>query len=94
MLYIMEDGLIPSIKQYKYLGINVDGRLGDPRKVIPDEQSMELEFAHFQAKKGMKVIHALQPFLTDRFCPIALKVAMARNLVYSKMLFSTELMGF
>jgi hypothetical protein len=55
----MEDGLIPSIKQYKYLGINVDGRLGDPRKVIPDEQSMELEFAHFQAKKGMKVIYAL-----------------------------------
>jgi exonuclease III len=94
MIYLTEDGVIPSVKQYKYLGINVDKRLGDPRKVIPGERSMELEFAHFQAKKGMRIIHALRPFLTDAFCPIVLKVAMVRNLVYSKMLFGAELIGF
>jgi len=94
VIYSTAGGLVPTVQTYKYLGINVDTRLGDPRKVLPGRRSLELEFAHFQAKKGMRLVHALRPFLTDKFCPIVLKVAMVRNLVYSKMLFGAELIGF
>lgn len=93
-IYSTPDGVIPTVKHYKYLGIVMDTRLGNPRKVIVGERSMELEFAHLQASKGLKVLHSLRPFLTDRFCPIVLKVAMVRNLVYSKMLYGAEFIGF
>jgi hypothetical protein len=93
-IYTTPEGVIPTLKHYKYLGVTLDTRLGDPRKIYPGEKSMELDFAHSQAKKGMKVLHALRPFLTDRFCPLILKVALVRNLVYSKMLYGAELIGF
>jgi hypothetical protein len=93
-IYLTADGIVPTVKNYKYLGISLDTRLGDPRKIVPEQRSMELEFAFSQAAKGMRVIHALRPFLTDRFCPIAIKVMMVRNLVYSKMLYGAELIGF
>jgi exonuclease III len=93
-IYSTADGIVPTVKNYKYLGINLDTRLGDPRKIVPGQRSMELEFAFSQAAKGMRVIHALRPFLTDRFCPIAIKVMTVRNLVYSKMLYGAELIGF
>ena len=92
--YDTPDGVIPTVTQYKYLGITIDTRLGHSRKVIRGERSMELEFAHLQAKKGLKVLHSLRPFLTDRHCPIVLKVQLVRNLVYSKMLYGGELIGF
>jgi len=93
-IYSTPEGVIPMVKNYKYLGIVVDTRLGNPRKVTVGNRSMELDFAHVQAKKGLKVLHSLRPFLTDRFCPIVLKVAMVRNLVYSKMLYGAEFIGF
>jgi hypothetical protein len=93
-IYSTRDGLIPRVKQYKYLGITVDTRLGDPRRIVPGCLSMEGEFASSQAKKGLNVLHALRPILTDRFCPIVLKVAFVRNLVYGKMLYGAELVGF
>ena len=92
--YTMPEGIIPTVQHYKYLGITLDTRLGDPRRIVTGERSMELEFAHLQAKKGIKVLHALRPFLTDRFCPIQLKVLIVRNLLYSKMLYGAELIGF
>ena len=93
-IYSTADGTIPTVKQYKYLGITIDTRLGDPRKIVPGKRSMELDFAHSQATKGMRVLHSLRPFLTDRFCPIVIKVVMVRNLIYSKMLYGAELIGF
>lgn len=93
-IYSTVDGTIPTVKQYKYLGITIDKRLGDPRKIIPGGRSMELDFAHSQATKGMRVLHSLRPFLTDRFCPLVIKVAMVRNLIYPKMLYGAELIGF
>ena len=93
-IYSVREGVIPTVKTYKYLGITVDTRLGDSRKVIAGERSMEHEFAVSQAKKGMKVLHSLRPFLTDRLCPVVLKVALVRNLVYSKMLYGGEFIGF
>ena len=92
--YSTVEGPIPTVKQYKYLGITMDTRLGDPRKVTTGAKSMELEFAQLQAKKGMRALHEIRPFLTDRHCPIVLKVAMVRNLVYGKMLYGAELIGF
>jgi hypothetical protein len=67
----------------------MDERLGDPRKVMVGERSMELDFAMIQAKKGMRQLHVLRPFLTDRFCPIHLKVALVRNLIYPTMLYGS-----
>lgn len=93
-VYSTPEGVIPMVNEYKYLGITVDTRLGDPRKIVPGSRSMELEFAHSQALKGMKKLHALRPFLTDRFCPIGLKVALVRNLIYPAMLYGSELIGF
>lgn len=93
-IYALPDGTIPTVKTYKYLGITVDTRLGDPRKLVVGERSMEQEFAHLQAKKGMNQLHALRPFLTDRFCPIPLKVALVRNLIYPSMLYGAEIIGF
>jgi len=92
--YDLPDGVIPTVKAYKYLGITVDTRLGDPRKIVVGERSMELEFAQLQAKKGLKQLHTLRPFLTDRFCPIPLKVALVRNLLYPSMLYGAEIIGF
>jgi hypothetical protein len=92
--YTTAEGPIPVVKQYKYLGVTIDTRLGDPRRVIAGTRSMELEFAQLQAKKGMRALHELRPFLTDRHCPIVLKVAMVRNLIYGKMLYGAELVGF
>ena len=93
-IYSAPEGVIPTVDKYKYLGITMDKRLGDPRKIVPGERSMELEFAHSQAAKGSKKLHALRPFLTDRFCPIGLKVALVRNLIYPVMLYGSELIGF
>jgi exonuclease III len=92
--YDIPEGIIPTVKTYKYLGITMDTRLGDPRKIVTRERSMELEFAHSQANKGMKQLHMLRPFLTDRFCPIIIKVALVRNLLYSSMLYGAEMIGF
>jgi exonuclease III len=92
--YTTPDGEIPTVTQYKYLGIALDSRLGDPRNIVTGERSMELEFAFTQAKKGMNILFALRPFLTDRFCPIAVKVMIVRNLLYSKMLYGAEFIGF
>jgi hypothetical protein len=93
-IYNVWGELIPTVKSYKYLRIMVNERLGDPRKVIVGERSMDLEYAHSQAKKGMAKLHVLRPFLTDRFCPIQLKVALVRNLVYTSMLYGAEMIGF
>lgn len=93
-IYALPDGTIPTVKTYKYLGITLDTRLGDPRKIVVGERSMEQEFAHLQAKKGMNQLHTLRPFLTDRFCPIPLKVALVRNLIYPSMLYGAEIIGF
>jgi hypothetical protein len=93
-VYGMPEGPIPMVDAYKYLGITFDGRLGDPRKVVVGERSMELDFAKMQAKKGMRQLHILRPFLTDRFCPIHLKVALVRNLIYPTMLYGLEFIGF
>ena len=93
-IYSTQDGNIPTVTHYKYLGITVDTRLGDPRRVVPGQRSLELDFACSQAGKGMKVLHSLRPFLTDRFCPLSIKTAMVRNLVYSKMLYGAEMTGF
>jgi hypothetical protein len=90
----MPEGPILTVDAYKYLGITVDGRLGDPRKVVVGEQSMELDFAMMQAKKGMRQLHTLWPFLTNCFCPIHLKVALVRNLIYPTMLYGLEFIGF
>jgi exonuclease III len=92
--YTVPGGEIPTVTHYKYLGIMLDSRLGNPRNIVTGERSMELEFAHTQAKKGMNILFALRPFLTDRFCPIAVKVMIVRNLVYSKMLYGAEFIGF
>ena len=93
-IYSTPEGIIPTVTYYKYLGITMDNRLGDPRKILAGERSMELDFAVLQSKKGMNVLHSLRPFLTDRFCPIVIKVALVRNLVYSKMLYRAEMIGF
>jgi exonuclease III len=93
-IYTITEGVIPTVKKYKYLGITIDTRLGDPRRIISGKRSMELEFAYSQATKGMKILHSLRPFLTDRFCPMTIKTAMVRNLIYSKMLYGSELIGF
>jgi hypothetical protein len=52
-IYSTADGIVPIVKNYKYLGINLDTRLSDPRKIVPGQRSMELEFAFSQAAKGM-----------------------------------------
>jgi hypothetical protein len=92
--YTTPDGIIPMVEQYRYLSITLDTRLGDSRTVVAGERSMELDFAFLQAKKGLKILHSLRPFLTDRFCPISIKVLVVRNLVYSKMLYGAEFIGF
>jgi exonuclease III len=92
--YFTIDGVIPTVQHYKYLGITMDTRLGDSRKIITGARSMELDFAFLQAKKGLNILHSLRPFLTDRFCPLAIKVMVVRNLVYSKMLYGAEFIGF
>jgi hypothetical protein len=91
--YGMPEGPVPMVSTYKYLGI-MDKHLGDPRKVVVGECSMELDFSMIQAKKGMRQLHVLQPFLTDHFCPIHLKVALVRNLIYPTMLYGSEFIGF
>ena len=93
-VYSIPEGAIPTVEAYKYLGITMDGRLGDPRKIVTGEKSMEYEFALLQSKKGMRQLHTLRPFLTDRFCPIHLKVALVRNLIYLTMLYGAEFIGF
>ena len=57
--YSIWEGIIPTVKMYKYLGITVNLRLGHLRKVIAGERSMEYDFAVSQAKKGIKVLHTL-----------------------------------
>ena len=55
---------------------------------------MEYDFAISQAKKGIKVLHTLRPFLTDHLCPTILKVGLIQNLVYSKMMYGREFISF
>jgi hypothetical protein len=93
-IYGTPEGTIPTVSTYKYLGITMDKDLSDSRKVVVSEQSMEYKFALLQSKKGMRQLHELQPFLTDRFCPVHLKVALVRNLVYPTMLYGAEFIGF
>ena len=85
-IYGTPEGTIPTVTSYKYLGITVDEDLG--------EQSMEYKFALNQSKKGLHQLHELRLFLTDQFCPIQLKVALVRNLVYPTMLYGAEFVGF
>ena len=92
--YGTPEGAIPTVDKYKYLGITVDDKLGDSRLVAVDERSMEYKFALLQSKKGMRQLHLLRPFLTDRFCPVHLKVALVRNLIYPTMLYGAEFIGF
>jgi hypothetical protein len=57
--YSTLEGPLPTVSAYKYLGITMDEHLGDLRKVIISEHSMELDFAMIQAKKGMRQLHVL-----------------------------------
>ena len=51
---------------------------------------MEREYAKNQARKGIKALYAMKPFLTDRHIPMALKTHAIWNLVMSKMLYGAE----
>ena len=64
-VYGPPEGTIQTVTSYKYLGITVDEDLGDSRKVVVSEQSMEYKFALNQSKKGLCQLHELRPFLTD-----------------------------
>ena len=66
--YGTPEGHVPTVSSYKYLGITIDECLGDLRKGIVGEQSMELNFIMLQAKKGMRQLHMLWLFLMDHFC--------------------------
>jgi hypothetical protein len=51
--YSTADSIVLTVKNYKYLGINLDTWLGDPRKIVLGQRFMELEFAFSQAAKGI-----------------------------------------
>ncbi|KAN0128154.1 hypothetical protein V8E53_014069, partial [Lactarius tabidus] len=93
-VYSTPEGTIQTVTSYKYLGMTMDEDLGDPRKVVVSERSMEYNFTIIQSKKGLKILHTLRPFLTDCFCPIQLKVALVRNLIYPSMLYGVEFIDF
>jgi hypothetical protein len=51
--YSTADSIVLTVKNYKYLGINLDTWLGDLRKIVLGQRFMELEFAFSQAAKGI-----------------------------------------
>lgn len=86
---------IPKVEKYKYLGIWVDARLVESRGDRDNRSNtLEREYAKNQAKKGMKALYAMKPFLTDRHIPMTLKTHAVRNLVMSKMLYGAEWVGY
>lgn len=97
---IAEDGSIadveiPKVEHYKYLGIVVDNELPNSREQLtPKAKNTELRHAKSLALKGRKALHAIRPVLTDRFCPLPVKVAVIRTFVASRLKYGAELLGF
>lgn len=86
---------IPVVTEYKYLGIWVDNSLGDHRSGNSKwGPSLELENSKRRAAEGLKAVHSLRPILTDRHCPLALKVSLIRNVIVSLITYGAKWTGF
>lgn len=88
-------GEVPVVTEYKYLGVWLDQTLGDHRSGTSKwGPSLELENSKRRAAEGLKAAHALRPILTDRHCPISLKVLLIHNLIVPLMAYGAEWTGF
>ena len=67
--YGTPEGPIPMVDDYKYLGITVDRRLGDPRKVVVGEQSMELDCHDHTSDWTVKNFHFSSSSFFSMFIP-------------------------
>ncbi|THH27478.1 hypothetical protein EUX98_g6712 [Antrodiella citrinella] len=89
-------GRIPQVDRYKYLGIWVDRSLVNHRSGPGEGEvsGLELQHSKAQAQKGERAVHQMRPLLTDRNCPLALKVDLIRNLIMPLMLYGSEWTAF
>ena len=93
--YMAGNAEIPKVEKYKYLGVWVDERLIESRGDRDNRtNTLERDYAKEQAKKGLKALYAMKPFLIDKHIPMLLKTHAVRNLVMSKMLYGAEWIGY
>ena len=93
--YMAGNAEIPKVEKYKYLGIWVDERLIESRgDRVNRTNTLERDHAKEQAKKGLKALYAMKPFLIDKHIPMLLKTHAVRNLIMSKMLYGAEWIGY
>lgn len=94
MTYNTPAGEIPKVKEYKYLGIYVTETLHKSREPLEGMTNVETKHSKRMAEKGFKALGTLRPLLTDRACPVPLKVALVRNLVMPLMTYGGEFIAF
>lgn len=92
--FTVPSGEIPKVKEYKYLGIVVDESLFDSRTDVVGVVSLEKSYGKKLADKGMKALGTLRPLLTDKDCPLRLKVALVNQLVVPLMTYGCEWIAF
>ena len=78
---------IPTPETYVYLGIEFNLAL-----FHSTDKALQI-MVHTQVQKGRQAVHALRPFLCCATIPKAIKVAVVRSVILSKMLWGSELWG-
>lgn len=92
--YNMPVGEIPKVKEYKYLGLYVDENLQKSREPLEGVANVETKHSKQMSEKGFKALGTLRPLLTNRLCPILLKVALDQHLVVPLMTYGGEFIAF
>ena len=93
--FTTKQGEIPVVTEYKYLGIWLDTSLVNHRSGESKwGSSLEMVNSKRRAAEGHKAAHALRPILTDRYCPLSLKILLIQNLIVPLMTYGAEWTGF
>jgi len=90
----LQNGTIPKVDSYKYLGITVDKSLPYSRAQVVGERTNESTYVAQLAQKGLNTLHQLRPVLIDRKAPMILKTMLIKTFLIPKMMYGGEWLGF
>lgn len=89
-VYSCTDGVLPTVEEYKYLGITVNPTLPDNRNA----DSNESQYVKQQAKKGEVTLNTLRPLLYNPTFPLSIKTTIIHTILDPVMTYGAEWLGY